>query len=267
MRLQAGETYTLTVAREVSPYGYFLSDGNQDVLLHYSEVTDPVDPGNDIEVFLFHDTEDRLAATMHAPLIHFGEVVQLEVVDIHPRLGCFMEMGIRRHLLLPFSELPELDLLRPQVGDQLYVKLDRDKQGRMVGKLAQEPELRKLAFSAPDAWMNHELICHVYKTLKAGSFVVCGAGKLGFGAIGMIHASERTKPLRVGEHLRARVTYVRADGRVNLSMRPVKEVGREEHAEAIYTYLQGRSSRSMPYSDQTSAEIIRERFDISKSAF
>lgn len=267
MRLEAGEVVSLKVDREVSPYGYFLTNDVQDVLLHYSEVTEPVMIGQMVDVFLFHDTEDRLAATMKTPRIQMGEIAKLEVVDFHPRLGCFLEIGIGRNLLLPLSELPELPSLRPQIGDKVYVSLNRDKQGRMVGELAIEPDLKKLAFSAPDAWMNQEVECLVYKTLKTGSFVVCGEGELGFGAIGMIHASERTKPLRVGETLTARVTYVRPDGRVNLSMRPKKEVGREEHAEAILAYLESRKPSSMPYSDETAPDIIKQKFGISKAAF
>ncbi|UUZ96189.1 hypothetical protein LJK87_18705 [Paenibacillus sp. P25] len=116
MKLEAGKVMRLEVAREVSPLGYFLTGGGQDVLLHYSETDGEVKPGQEVEVFLFYDTEDRLAATMRKPLITLDEVAPLEVVDIHPRFGRFLEMGLGRHLLLPFREPPELKELRPQVG-------------------------------------------------------------------------------------------------------------------------------------------------------
>ncbi|MDU2241754.1 MAG: S1-like domain-containing RNA-binding protein, partial [Paenibacillus sp.] len=94
MSLVAGTIVSLPIDREVSPYGYFLSAGGQDVLLHYSELTRQVKPGETVEVFLFYDTEDRLAATMKKPYLTLGELALLEVADVHPRLGCFLEMGL-----------------------------------------------------------------------------------------------------------------------------------------------------------------------------
>lgn len=90
MKLEAGRVTQLTVDREVPPNGYFLTNGSQDVLLHYSEAEGSVKPGDAVEVFLFHDTQDRLAATMKKkPLLTLGQVGLLEVVDVNSRLGCF----------------------------------------------------------------------------------------------------------------------------------------------------------------------------------
>jgi hypothetical protein len=265
--LHAGLTVTLRVDREKPPFGFFLTDGQQDVLLHYSEVVGVVKPGDDVDVFLFHDTEDRLAATMKQPLIRLGEVALLEVTDIHPRYGCFLEMGLGRHLLLPFRELPELKELRPQVGDQVYTVLSHDRQGRLIGKLAGEKDLESLCFSAPAVWKNRWVEAIVYKPLQMGTFVVCDGGVVGFGVIGLIHASERTRLLRTGERVKARVTHVREDGRVNLSMRPPKEIGRDEDSARLLAFLKERPNGAMPYSDETPADIISQRFQMSKSAF
>ncbi|WP_019536063.1 CvfB family protein [Paenibacillus ginsengihumi] len=267
MKLQTGTVVTLKVAREVSPHGFFLTDGGQDVLLHYSEVVGEVKPGDDVSVFLFHDTEDRLAATMKQPLIRMGEVALLEVVDIHPRFGCFLEMGLGRNLLLPYSELPELPEVQPQVGDKVFVQLDRDKAGRLLAKLAGEEALKRLCFPAPASWRNTWVAARVYKPLKIGTFVVCDGGVVGFGVIGMIHPSERVRPLRLGEEVQVRVTFVRDDGNVNLSMRPPKQIGRDEDAERLLAFLRERPNGAMPYSDETPADLIQKRFGISKSAF
>ncbi|WP_248930923.1 S1 RNA-binding domain-containing protein [Paenibacillus hamazuiensis] len=265
--LQAGTVVTLPIAREKSPYGYFLTDGERDVLLHYSEVAGQVQPGDDVEVFLYYDTEDRLAATMKKPLVRLGEVALLEVVDIHPRMGCFLEMGLGRNLLLPFRELPELKELRPQIGDKVFIVLAHDKQGRLVAKLAGEEQLQPLCFNAPAAWKNQWLEATVYKPLQMGTFVLVDGGVVGFGAIGMIHASERTHLLRVGERVKVRVTHVREDGRVNLSMRQPKHIGRGEDADKLLAFLRERPNQAMPYSDETPADLIQQRFQMSKSAF
>lgn len=267
MSLEAGTVAKLQVAREKSPFGYFLTDGNRDVLLHYTEVEGKIQQGEHIDVFLFHDTEDRLAATMKKPLIHLWETALLEVVDIHPRFGCFLDMGIGRNLLLPFRELPELKELRPQVGDKVYVVLGHDKQGRMLAKMAGEKELSQKAFPAPTSWKNQWLEARVYKPLHNATYVIVGEGVLGFGAIGMIHESERTKLLRVGEIVKVRASFIREDGRVNLSMRPLKQVGRDEDSEKLLQVLMERPNGAMPYSDQTPADIIMSRFSISKAAF
>ncbi|WP_310551539.1 CvfB family protein [Paenibacillus glufosinatiresistens] len=267
MSLIAGTTVTLDVAREVSPYGYFLSAGDQDVLLHYTELTGKIKPGDKVEVFLFFDTEDRLAATMKKPYLQLGEMALLEVADIHPRLGCFLEMGLGRQLLLPIRELPDLKELHPKVGDKVFVMMEHDKQGRLRAKLAGEQELAPLAFPAPASWRGQWMKARVYKPLQMGTFVLIEGGVLGFGVIGMIHASERPRLLRLGEEFEARVSHIREDGRVNLSMAQRKEVGRDLDSERLLTFLKERPGGAMPYSDATPPDIIKQRFGISKSAF
>ncbi|MBD7967534.1 CvfB family protein [Paenibacillus gallinarum] len=267
MSLVAGTVVTLPVSREVSPYGYFLSTGSEDVLLHYSELTRDIKVGEEVEVFLFFDTDDRPAATMKKPYLTLGEMAKLVVADVHPRLGCFLEMGLGRQLLLPIRELPEMRELHPQVGDEVFVIMEHDRQGRLRAKLAGERELDPLTFHAPTTWMNEWVEATVYKPLQMGTFVLVDGGVLGFGAIGMIHSSERTRMLRLGEKVSVRVTLVREDGRVNLSMTQRKEIGRNEDADRILEFIKERPNGAMPYSDQTPPDIIKSKFGISKSAF
>lgn len=267
MSFESGTVLTLELVREVSPYGFFLSDGENDVLLHYSEITKKIKIGDRIEVFIFHDTEDRLAATMKKPFLTLGGMAKLTVADLHPRLGAFLEMGLGRQLLLPLSEMPELKELRPQVGDEVYVMMEHDRQGRLRAKLAGELEFMEHTFNAPESWVNLWLDAQVYRPLQMGTFVIVEGGVLGFGALGMIHQSERSRMLRLGEKVNVRVTQVREDGRVNLSMIPRKEVGRDQDAERLLAFLQERPDGAMPYSDTTTPDIIKQRFGISKSAF
>lgn len=267
MRLLAGTIVPLEIAREVSPYGYFLTTGEHDVLLHYSEVVGEIELGETIDVFLYHDTEDRLSATMKEPLIRYGELALLKVADIHPSMGCFLEIGLGRQLLLPVRELPEEPDLRPEIDDEVYVRLDHDKQGRMIARLAGEEDFEPMVVNAPTNWKNQWKDGIVYKPLQMGTFVLLDGGVLGFGVFGLIHESERTELLRVGEKVKVRVTFVREDGRVNCSMRVAKEHGRNEDSEMLFTYLEERPNGAMPYSDITPADIIKDKFNISKSAF
>ncbi|MFD7521099.1 CvfB family protein [Paenibacillus chitinolyticus] len=267
MSLEAGTLVTLDVTREVSPYGYFVTDGEREVLLPYAETNRKLKAGQQAEVFIYYDSEDRMAGTMNRPMLLLGELALLEVVDLHPRFGAFLEMGIGRNLLLPFKEMPELHELRPQVGDKVFVTMDHDRQGRLVARLAGEDVLSEQCFPAPQAWRNQWLNARVYKPLQMGTFVVCDGGVVGFGVIGLIPSTERSRLLRVGEEVSVRVTYIREDGRVNLSMRQPKEKGRDEDAERVLAVLRERPGGAMPYSDQTEADLIKSKFGISKSAF
>ncbi|BBH21340.1 hypothetical protein Back11_26850 [Paenibacillus baekrokdamisoli] len=268
MTLIPGTIQKLKLAREVSPYGYFLTDGESEVLMHYTEIVGHRPKvGEEYDVFIFFDSEDRIAATMKTPLIMLGEVARLAIADIHPRIGAFLEMGLGRQLLLPLSEQPELKELRPKRGDEVHVILAQDKIGRLVAKVAFEEELSELAFRAPSSWHNTWVEGWVTKTLKIGSFIMIDGGVLGFGAYGFIPAEDRTRLLRLGERVRARVTFVREDGRVNLSMNQRKEVGRLEDSDRILAFLRERPGGAMPYSDETQADTIKQKFGISKGAF
>ncbi|MFC4776748.1 S1 RNA-binding domain-containing protein [Paenibacillus sp. GCM10023252] len=268
MSLVAGTIQTLRLAREVSPHGYFLTDGETDVLLHYSELVGHKPRiGTDLEVFLFFDTDDRLAATMKRPLITLGEMARLKVADVNPRLGCFLEIGLGRQLLLPISELPENRDYRPWPGDEVFVTLSHDKMGRLIALLATEEQLSERTFDAPESWKNVWVEGWVTRTLQIGSFVLVDGGVVGFGAFGMIPDSERIRPLRLGERVSARVTFVREDGRVNLSMSQLKQIGRVEDADRILAFMKERPGGGMPYSDETPADVVKQRFGISKSAF
>jgi predicted RNA-binding protein (virulence factor B family) len=259
-RLQAGETAALEVSRK-APFGYFLTNGKQDVLLHYSEVVGDVSEGERVEAFLYTDAEDRLSATMRKPLIQYGEMTKLEVADIHEKLGAFLEMGLGRQLLLPRSELPEDRPIWPQIGDFVFVTLGRDKQGRMIASLAGEEVLTSMSQSAPPELRNKQVQGWVYNVLSIGAFVYTEDLYIGF-----VHRSEMTRELRIGEFIDVRVAFVREDGNINLSMRPIKEKGREDDADRILTYLQERDG-SMPYWDKSDPEIISQKFGISKAAF
>ncbi|HEX7057773.1 MAG TPA: S1-like domain-containing RNA-binding protein [Bacilli bacterium] len=267
MTLDAGIKTTLLVAREVPPYGFFLSGGGQDVLLPYGEAEPRPKVGEKIDVFLFYDSKDRLTATRKEPLLTYGELALLEVADTNARLGCFLDMGIGKHLLLPASELPKMRNEWPIKGDRVYVMMSSDKAGRPLAVAARDTQLADKCARAPVSWKNRRVSARVYRVTDKATFAICEAGMPGFGVIGMVHASERIRPLRLGELFEARVAYIRDDGRVNLALRPQKEISRMEDAERILRYLRERPNGTMPYSDATSADIIAEKFSISKAAF
>lgn len=264
--MKAGTYRQLTIAREKSPYGFFLTDGTQDVLLHYTQIRGELTIGESIRVYLYHDSHDRPAATMNPAILELGQIGALQVADRHPKLGCFLDNGLDRHVLLPRSELPELTELHPQIGDRVFVSLTHDKQGRLLAKCAKERELAPLSTPMPESWQNKWLEGIVYNPLQVGTFIVVQDELFPFGAIGMLHAGERVRPLRLGEQVRVRVSFVRPDGRASFALRDVKQQAMDSDAEQILTLLRARSG-AMPYSDETPADLIKEKFQMSKSAF
>ena len=271
-QLAAGVIARLRVRREAPPYGWFVgigAEGGTEVLFPYGEAVErrPA-PGDDIELFLFHDDQGRLTATQRRPLIRFGELARLTVADFHPRFGYFLEMGIGRQLLLPLKELPEERRnVWPQTGDELHVVMKRDKEGRMLARLAKLDDFAGLVVRAPGSWKGERKEAWVTDVFRDGAFALVEAGVLGFGALGYIHDSTMSGPLRIGQKFQARVAQVRDDGRVTMSMRQPKETGRLEDADRLLAFLQERPGGGMPYSDATPAEIIQKRFGLSKSAF
>lgn len=258
--LEAGNMVQLRVER-AAPFGYFLSNGDQEVMLHQNETVGNVKIGATIEVFLYHDHQNRITATMQAPKLTLGQVGWLEIRDISPRLGAFLDNGIAKDVLLPQDELPALKERWPKKGFMLLVKIDRDRQGRMLARLASELEVETLSQPADPKIHHKEVLGRVYKETQIGAHVFTDEGYLG-----LIHRSDMTFPIPIGARVSARVIHVREDGRLNLSTKPSKEVSYNIDAETIHTYLKQREGR-MPYGDHSDAEVIQMKFGMSKSAF
>ncbi len=267
MTMQAGLWVRLVIVKEVAPYGFYLTNGKQEVLLPYGEIENQIAVNQSVDVFLYHDTLDRLVATMRKPKVVWGQLALLQIVDVHPRFGYFLDMGLSRQVLLPYKFVSEDKELRPCVGDFIYIYLDHDRQGRLIAKIARDEQLITSCVRAPSDWNNRQVEAIVYKSLHIGTFVICDAGVLGFGVIGFIDADERTRLTRLGERLNLRVTFVREDGRVNVSMRPLKENSLAEDAQHILDVLQQRPGLAMPYSDLSPPDVIKKKFGMTKSAF
>ncbi|USG64858.1 S1-like domain-containing RNA-binding protein [Brevibacillus ruminantium] len=258
--LQAGMQLTMTVEREIEP-GYFLRAGEDEVFLHRREAEGRLKSGDRVEVFLYHDHENRLAATMDQPYVGVDEYGWLEVVDRLPQMGVFLDNGIEKDLLLFIDDLPKLKEEWPQPGDRLLVTLKRDKLGRLLAKPVTEEEISKISVPAESSLHNQWVEGTVYKVIKDGAFLFTDEEHVMF-----IHREEMTEPLRLGQSLRSRVSFVREDGRINGSMRGRKEERYGEDADKLLDYLAGRGG-SMPYTDDTPADVVREKFGMSKSAF
>lgn len=259
-KFEPGTVVTLDVVRE-APFGYFLSDGEKDVLLHHTEIPEDFNENIEQTVFLYQDHEGRLAASPTIPTIRKGHYDWAEVVEVKKSLGVFIDIGIQKDILISMDDLPELFHLWPVVGNKLYCSLKTDRKNRLFGKIAPEDIMREIAVPATRQLHNKNVSATVYRLLLEGSFVITDEGYLGF-----IHQSERKAEPRLGEQVRGRVIDVKEDGFINISLMPRSHEVIDVHAEQIYEYLLSRDG-SMPFSDKSMPEDIRNRFHMSKGAF
>jgi predicted RNA-binding protein (virulence factor B family) len=259
-RLLPGSVVTLRVKKKV-PYGYWLTNGKEEVFLQGKEATKELVVNEAVEVFVFRDRQERLAATMTMPKVTNERYDWVEVVEVVPKLGVFVNIGISKDVLVSIDDLPPLKELWPQLGDQLYCSLKTDKRGRLLAKLATEEVMNSIAVRATETEFNKNIRGRIYRLIKAGSFMISDVGYLGF-----IHESERREEPRLGQFVEGRIIGVKEDGTVNVSLLPRKHESIDEDAEKIYQYMESRGG-AMPYSDKSDPDDIQARFNMSKAAF
>lgn len=257
-----GTVTKLTVVREAA-FGYFLSTGEEgeDVLLHENDTEMELQEGDKVEVFLYTDSQGRIAATTTIPSITVGKYDWAKVSDIKPGVGIFIDIGIKKDMLLGEEDLPSKEEVWPTVGDLLYITLRVNRNNRIYVKLATDPIIEEKMIKASRKDFNKNIQGHIYRTAKVGSWIFTVEGYKGF-----IHESQRKQEPRVGEKVEGRIIDVKEDGTVNISLIPRKQEALDEDSERIYHYLMSRNG-AMPYGDKSMVEDIEERFQMSKGSF
>ncbi len=250
---------TLRVAR-LAEMGAFLDaeTGNtsDDILLHKLQQTTPVAVGDQVKVFLYLDPKRRLTASMRVPAMKEGQIARLKVINVS-RDGAFLDVGAERGIFMPYAGMRG----RPQIGEVVWAKLYTDKSGRLAVTMEVEDEMRRASQSAKNVKLGTMVTGEIYNYTDSGAFLFSKEHYIVF----IDNKEMAVKPL-VGETVTVRVTYVRPDGRLNASLREIKEKALNSDAEAILMLLQNRNGK-MPYGDATSPEVIRDKFKISKGAF
>lgn len=244
----------------MSEMGAFLDGltGNtsDDILLHKTQMTDKVAIGDEVDVFLYLDPKGRLTASMRTPKMREGQIARLKIINVS-KDGAFADVGAERGIFMPFAGMRG----KVQIGEMVWAKLYTDKSGRLAVTMEVEDELRRASRPATDAQIGDMVHGTVYNYTDSGAFIFTDERYIAF----MDNKEISNRP-KVGQEINARVTYVREDGRINVSMRPIKEKAITEDAQNILDLLKQRSGK-MPYSDSTSPEVIKDKFNISKAAF
>ena len=229
---------------------------SDDVLLHSQQQTAPVAVGDEVEVFLYRDPKRRLTASMRVPKMKEGQIARMKVVNVS-KDGAFLDVGAERGIFMPFAGMRG----RPRIGERVWAKLYTDKSGRLAVTMEVEDEMRRASKPAEGVKVGDSVTGEIYNYTDSGAFLFSRERYIVF-----IDNKEMKVRPRVGETVTARVTFVREDGRLNASLREIKEKAMVSDGEEILALLRERKGK-MPYSDATSPEIIRDKFGVSKAAF
>lgn len=229
---------------------------SDDVLLHTQQQTAPVAVGDEVEVFLYRDPKRRLTASMRVPKMKEGQIARMKVVNVS-KDGAFLDVGAERGIFMPFAGMRG----RPRIGERVWAKLYTDKSGRLAVTMEVEDEMRRASKPAEGVRVGDSVTGEIYNYTDKGAFLFSKERYIVF----IDNKEMKTRP-RVGETVTARVTFLREDGRLNASLREVKEKALVTDSDAILALMRERHGR-MPYGDATSPEIIRDKFGVSKAAF
>ena len=260
VKYRPGDVVTMQVAR-LNELGAFLDAGtgntSDDILLHKLQQTAPVKEGDRVKVYLYLDPNKRLTASMKLPKMREGQLGYVRVLSV-TRDGGFVDIGAERGVFLPYSQM------RGHVtpNQLVWIKLYRDKSGRPAVTMRVEDDMVRASKPAEGVKVGDQITGTIYNILPEGFFIFTNQRFLAF-----LHRSEVPGGrLDFGQEVTCRVTYIRQDGRLNVSMRLQKENALIADAEEIYAFLKKRSGK-MPYCDSTPLEIIKQKFGISKAAF
>ncbi len=249
----------MTVAR-LAPFGAFLDAGTgnsaDDILLHKEQQTNEVRQGDKVRVFLYHDPHHRLTASMRLPQIPINGIGYAEVL-LTTRFGAFVEAGTERGIFLPHTET--VGTLR--AGQKIWVRLYVDKTGRLAVSMKVDEEMRRLAKPCHGINVGGKITGTVYNMTDQGAFIITREKWIAF-----LYRKDMPADLRMGQEVTGRVTFIREDGHLNISLRPPKEKAMDEDSTLLLHYLE-RHHGQMPYSDKSDAEDIKLAFGISKAAF
>lgn|SRR5690554_3316426 len=253
--MKPGKINKLKVLRKTD-LGYMLSDGKSEVFLHYNETNyKELKADDEVDAFLYFDFKNRLAATLYEPLLEEGESAFLKVVGVNYNLGVFVDIGIKKDLLVSFDELPNNKKRWPQEDDLLYVKLIVKK--RLVGGLVKPIDVNKKPTNSVKE--KDEFEAYVIEVSQNGVNVLTKDLNLIF-----IHHTQTRKYYRVGERVNVVISRV-YDDVLHGTLILQKELMIDVDAKNILEYL--KKHGKIKLTSDSSPEEIRAIFPMSKRAF
>lgn len=252
--IQTGRYNTLKVVKFVD-FGVYLDGAEKgEILLPARYVPEACEVGEDLEVFIYLDSEDRIIATTEKPYAQVGEFAMLRVIAVN-NIGAFLDWGLMKDLLVPFRE-QKMNMVAGR-SYLVYVYLDPDSQ-----RIAASAKLEKFL----------DNVLPEYQVGEEVSLIVESESDLGYNAIinhlhrGILYHDELPGPLNKGQQLKAYIKKVREDKKIDLSLyRPGYE-----QVDAVSQNILNRLKEAggfLPLTDKSDAALIFDHFSISKKVF
>lgn len=253
--LLLGEKQKQVIVKTVD-FGVYLATeihSDEKVLLPKKQVPDNAKVGDSLDVFIYRDSKDRLIATVHEPKLMMGQVARLTVSQVG-QFGAFLDWGLEKDLLLPFKEQTK----KVAAGDEVIVALYQDKSGRLCATMKVYPYLLKDSSYKKDDMVSGM----VYEiSQQFGAFVAVDDK---YSAL--IPKKEIFEKICVGQQIEARVTDIKPDGKIDLSVRKKAYQQIEEDAAKVLESIVKQGGK-LPFNDKASPELIREKMNMSKAEF
>lgn len=254
--IELGRIQRLEIKRRTN-IGVYLNSkyqaNTEDVLLPISQVPEDIEVGDEIEVFVYKDSEDRLIATVKRPKIIIGELAQLRVAD-NARIGAFLDWGLEKDLLLPFKE----QTYRVEKNGVYLVGLYIDKSNRLCATM----DIYKLLSNESPYKEKDRAKGTIYKINKdIGAFVAVDNKYHG-----LIPNKEFYGEYKCGDIVDVRIKKVKIDGKLELSLRKEAYNQIDDDAKQIFERLVVKKGK-LSLNDNSQPEEIKSELNMSKSAF
>lgn len=252
-KLSLGRFNRLTIVRRAEQ-GLYLSGGPEDILLPNRYVPDGAEIGDEIDVFVYLDNEERLIATTETPKAQVGDFAWLQVAWVN-NFGAFLDWGLMKDLFVPFRE----QKMKMQKGKSYLVHLHIDPETYRI--MASAKVERYLSTDFPPYHGGDEVDILVWQKTD-----------LGFKAIvenrfsGMLFDAEIFRQLHSGDRLKAYVKQVRPDGKIDLSLQKKGQKAVHDFSDTLLEHLQNNGGFT-PLGDKSPAEEIYALFGVSKKVF
>jgi len=251
---EIGRFNTLRVVKAVDFGVYLDGEALGEILLPRRYVPQGCQPGDSVEVFLYHDSEDRLIATTQRPYAGVGDLALLKAVAVN-NFGAFLDWGLPKDLLVPFGEQQQ----RMKEGGlyTVYVYLDTTSH-----RIAASSKLKKFLAAQPT----------VFEKGQPVDLQISDRTDMGYKAIidrsawGVLYHNEVFQKLRQGQRIRGFIKNVRSDGKIDLSLQKPGYEKVLDLSENIMAVIQAQGG-FLDVTDKTSAERIYSLFGISKKTF
>jgi predicted RNA-binding protein (virulence factor B family) len=249
--LEIGRMHTLQVDH-VDAHGAWLRGDGEMVLLPRREVSAEPKPGDLLSVFVSREAGGSLLATLRRPLAQVGEFALLRVRQVS-RPGAFLDWGLEKDLLVPYSEQPE----RMQVGRRYLVKVCLDSLGRLVATARIDRCLEKEKIDLVEGEAV-ELVIWEFTDLGAKVLI----NDL---YAGLLYQDELKGGLKRGDRLKGYVRCLREDRKIDVTLHKGGAEGVAEAKEAILAAL--RQGGFLPLHDQSPPAVIQQVLGMSKKTF